>query len=297
MEKILDNGFEHDWKWIIGDRGELLWHDKPSVNFSISWLEFNTRSGSFGGPMIGVVLFWVIIFFYVMATFDSDSKIYCFIVSFVAILLPFIGDLFHYYKVEKTEYAITKDYVYFKLFNGWKYIIHPISMSEIISVNLVGGENERGTLHIITADKVGFMTYNSQNYKRRDHPTLEYVKNSEVAYELINQRIKNNPPRRVIYKEPVISSLGLQLFQFFLSMVIIGLVFIIVLDYGMPLINSGAAIGSSIFIYLFSLTSFVFSLIYTFKDKEFKMDTLLPIIAINFWIVLISVIIFAILNQ
>lgn len=297
MEKLLDNGFEHDWKWIIGDRGELLWHDKPVVGFSISWLEFNINNGKFGGPLLGVVFFWMTIFSYVALTLEDRSSIYSIMICLTVFLLPFIAEVFHYYLESKTEYAITKDSVFFKFFNGWKNVIHVIPMSDIISINLVGNENDRGTLYLVTKEKVGFTTYGSQNGRKRDHPTLENVRNYKVAYEIIKQRIKNNPPREIEYKTPVISTLGLKIAQFIFSLVIVIVLFVGVQYYAMPFLKEGKSIDISVFPFLICLSSLVISLKRTFKDKEIKSDTFLPIIGINIWLVLIAVIFIAIMSQ
>jgi len=292
MKELLNFEEIKSWDEDVERGEELLWAGKPMIySTDIDKEEKITRIWNFISKFFALiyVVGLNIYFYYHVGSIEG-------LIFFNLVCVVMYGfDYFFGHEINlKAKYAITKKSVLFKYYKRRKYKVHRVLMKNIIAVQHVGNKDETGTLYLITAKKVAFETSPILNDILLDHPVLESIPHAENVKELIQSRIKNNPPRSLSYRPPSISKQQKKIAEMVLGMLLIIMLYIGFDKYLLPLTQESAdsLINplSAIFCLISSLT-LGGSIWYSKKRRELQPEQLYRLIFLNilvlitYWII------------
>ena len=202
---ILDRDFFVGWDNYVIQEDELLWTGKPRIQQYFRFLEKDFYHDVMTGVSSVVMLYTMLLLAITYGLYELGFQFYGIIIFVLGATIPFLWEYFNYKNRLKTEYAITKKYVLFKIYNGFRNVIHTIPIEDLIKIYLTKEIKDIGTITLITNGSVGFSTYSGRTGLRRDHPTLEFVRDSEKVAKILNTLIANHPRKKLTYQKPIIS--------------------------------------------------------------------------------------------
>ena len=204
---ILDQGLHKEWGGYVFHPDDILWTGKPKFEFKISFLEKDYYHDVMSGAVSPVVLYSIVTLAIASVIYNAGYSVWAVLFGFFAAILPFGYEYFRYRNQLKTQYAITKNYVLYKLFNGFTYRVKTIPLNNILDAQLLDIKEDslRGTVLLVTQNIKGLSQFRKRADFSKYHPALESVQDYERAHRLIHTLIAPLPKTRLTYQAPLAS--------------------------------------------------------------------------------------------
>ena len=204
MSKPIDQDFFRGWKHHVLSEDEILWEGSSNFRYVIRFLEKDFYHDVATGPTSIFGLYLFVLFYFVIQLY-SEHPFYSFLLGSIGFLLPFIYEYIRSVVISKTQYAITKNAVLWKIFSGFSYTIHALQIENIIDLKLIEDAKKEGSIQLISDDKVGFKTYNLQTGQQYDHPTIELINTPQEVFKILSDRITIRRPKNAFYNASIAS--------------------------------------------------------------------------------------------
>ena len=208
-DQLTDSDFFAGWGQYILKEEEILWEGRPPFRYIIRFFENDYYHDVITGVSSFTTIYSAVVLL-ISYNLYQQSWILAITFALAAFLLPFIYEYWRCFTLSKTQYAVTDQFVLFKLFNGIKSEIHAIPLEEIYDIKLVDYGKNQGAVLLIVNQRQKFITYSLVDGTKQDHPTIELNESPSPIYSLIHDRIKIRPLK---YQPPSTSQSALSLLR------------------------------------------------------------------------------------
>ncbi|MEZ5045215.1 MAG: hypothetical protein R2828_35300 [Saprospiraceae bacterium] len=155
----------------------IEWEGKPNPKFSLTLFELGGHYDVMTGAtsILGFVFGGMLIFGYVF--YRQGNWVAFALTMIIGLAIIVIPDILKHERKKHTQYAFTKNRVFFQLWWWGKKSIHFIDFADVGQITYEEYGDKSGVLHFLPKTPFNFFTHDFETGKKRFYPTFEMIPN------------------------------------------------------------------------------------------------------------------------
>lgn len=168
----------------------LIWRGKPNPPFSISLLEVDGYHDVVTGPVNPLSIILGIVIFGIWHFVTNEMWLVVVLMSIIGVAVLAAPELIKRRRKKKTEYAFSRNRIFFKLWYLWKERIVAVDFNDIGKITTETYKDKAGVIYFMMKNEPQFKTYDFITSERRFHPTFEFVAEVENLSSQLRELMK-----------------------------------------------------------------------------------------------------------